>query len=51
MILRPRCYYPILKRHSKAPYLKGITKKDTHATPSNFEQIHTDNLLDFEKCR
>jgi len=49
MNLRPRCpsasssgprgYYPILKRHGKALYLKDITKKDTHATPSNFEQI------------
>jgi hypothetical protein len=24
---------PNLKRHSKAPYSKGITKKDTHALP------------------
>jgi hypothetical protein len=31
--LRAERLYPILKRHGKAPYLKGITKKDTHTLP------------------
>ena len=31
--LRAERLLPNLKRHSKAPYSKGITKKDTHALP------------------
>jgi len=38
MILWPSCYRPILKRHGKAPYSKGI-KNNTHALPKNFEQV------------
>jgi len=38
MTLRIICYYPILKRHGKEPYLKGITKKDTHVLSQIIEQ-------------
>ena len=37
----PSCYYPILKRHAKAPCSKGITKKDTHDLNNQKCKTHT----------